>query len=208
MRAGHSYSVEFVAAADNVPNPNRPLFSAPSVFAPNDTLQGCRGTSSVAVTLNSGYAPVIFKNGNGAGRRASFTAQNAGLHLISVTNNSGGGGSYTFRAVDTTLINVRWNTISGADVQWLLMNVSDMPVTGTMTVIDMNGQVITAVQISLPIGGRVSRTSGNSDLRLARELAGSVVFSHNGPPGSIIAEAFLLLGTGPSPEKFDAVTPR
>jgi len=88
------------------------------------------------------------------------------------------------------------------------MNVSDMPVTGTMTIVDMSGQLITAVQISIPVGGRVSRTSGSSDLQLARGIAGSVFFSHNGPPGSIIGEAFLLSSPTTLPEKFEAIASR
>ena len=203
-QGGHSYSVEFEPPADNYPNATRPQFNPLGVFGPTDYLQGCRGSSTVAVTQNSGYSPAMFKNGNGAGRRISFVAQTSGLHLIQVTNVMGTGG-YTFRAIDTTLINVRWNTMSGNDVQWILMNVSDMPMTGTLSVIDMNGQVITAVQVSIPPGGRISRTTGSSDLNLPRELAGSAVFAHNGPPNSVIAEAFLLTGTGSLPEKFEGI---
>ena len=83
-QAGHSYSVEFVPQADNYSNTTRVQFTTLGVFGPGDTLQACHGTSSVTVTQNSGYAPVILKNGNGAGRRVSFTARSAGLHLISL----------------------------------------------------------------------------------------------------------------------------
>jgi hypothetical protein len=107
-QANHSYSVEFVPAADNFQNNYRPQFGTVAVFGPTDSLQNCHGTSSVAVTPNSGYSPVILKNSAGAGRRVSFTAQTAGLHLINVTN-AMGSGAYTFRAVDTTLINMEHN---------------------------------------------------------------------------------------------------
>ena len=60
------------------------------------------------MTQNSGYSPVILKNGNGAERRVSFTAQSAGLFALSVTSVMGAG-AYTFRSTDTTFINVRWN---------------------------------------------------------------------------------------------------
>jgi len=206
-QARHSYSVEFVPPADNYLNAIRPRFVPIGVFAPTDYLQGCRGASSVAVTQNSGYAPVIFASSNGAGRRVSFTAQSAGLYLIQVTNSVGAGG-YTFRAVDTTLVAVRWNTATGYDALWVLMNVSDMPVTGTITVIDMNGQVLTAVQLSIPPGGRVARSSGTSDVNVPRNTAGSAMFSHNGPPNSVMAEAFMIGPTSTLPEKFEALMPR
>jgi hypothetical protein len=206
-QARHSYSVEFVPPADNYLNATRPRFSPIAVFAPTDFLQGCRGASSVTVTQNSGYAPVIFASPNGSGRRVSFTAQSAGLYLIQVTN-SMGAGVYTFRAVDTTLVAVRWNTATGYDALWVLMNVSDMPITGTITVIDMNGQSLTAVQVSIPPGGRIARSTGTSDINVPRNSAGSALFSHNGPPDAIMAEAFMIGPTTTLLEKFEAVPSR
>src|SRR5271165_2094853 len=184
-QAGHSYSVEFEPPSDNYLNAIKPAFGAISVFGPTDYLQACRGASSVVITQNSGYAPVILKNGNGAGRRVSFAAQSAGLHLISATNVAGTGG-YTFRAVDTTLVSPRWNTNGGNDVQWGLVNMSEMVVTGTLTVFDMNGYVLAAAQVSVAPNARASRYTGTSDLNLPRNIAGSAIFSHNGPPNAIV----------------------
>src|SRR5271165_3078000 len=83
-QAGHSYSLEFEPPADNYLNATRVQFTTLAVFGPGDMLQACRGASSVVVTQTSAYAPVIRSNGivNGAGRRVSFTAQSAGLHLV------------------------------------------------------------------------------------------------------------------------------
>lgn len=117
-------------------------------------------------------------------------------------------GSYSFRAVDTTLVTVRWNTATDYDALWALLNVSDMPITGTITVIDMNGQVLTALQLSIPPGGRVARSSGTSDVNVPRNTAGSALFSHNGPPNSVMAEAPMIGPTSTLPQKFEALTPR
>jgi len=205
-QANHSYSVEFEPPADNYLTGARPQFGTLSVFSPTDYLQACRGSSSVAITPNSGYAPVILKNGNGAGRRVSFTALNAGLYLVSATN-SGGAGNYSFRAVDTTLIGIRWNTATGYDLLWTMLNVSDMPITGTFTALDMNGQVVTAVQFTIPPGSRVALSSASSSLNLPRNTAGTAMCSHNGPPNSIMSEAFLNGPTTATPEKFEALMP-
>jgi hypothetical protein len=204
-QAGHSYFVEFVPPADNAVGAIRPLFSYLSVYAPTDSLQSCRGVSSAVITQNSGYAPAILKSGNGAGRRVSFIAQSSGLYLVAATN-IGGTGGYTFRAGDTTLFNPRWGTNGGNDVQWGFLNVSDMPVTGTLTLFDINGQVLTTIAIGIPPGGRSGRYSGSSDLNLPRNLAGSAMFSHNGPPNSIIADAFIVSSAGlaPMPVKFES----
>jgi hypothetical protein len=205
-QAYHSYSVEFVPAADNSLNTLHPQFSDITVYAPTDT---CRGTPSAVATQNSGYSPVILKNingvSNGAGRRVSFIAQSSDLHLISVTNVMGAG-NYSFRAVDTTLAGVRWNTLSGCDAQWILLNVSDIPVSGTLLILDMNSQVFASVPISIPPGGRVTRSSSISDINLPRNAAGSVLFAHNGPPRAVIGESFMIGPTMILPEKFEPVS--
>lgn len=189
-QAGHSYSVEFEPPTDNYLNTIRPQFNALTVFAPSDTLQGCRGNSSLPFTPNSGYAPVINKNANGAGRRASFIAGSSGLHLIAVSNVASTG-SYTFSAADTSLFNPRWGTSGRNDVQWSFLNLSDMPITGTLTLFDNNGQIVMAVTVNISPGGRSSRNTGSSDLNLPRNLSGSAIFSHNGPLSSILADAFM-----------------
>jgi hypothetical protein len=208
-QSNHSYSVEFEPPNDNFVNSSHAVFSAISVFGPTDSLAGCRGTSSVIVTQNSGYSPAIMKNGNGAGRRISFVAQSAALYLIAVTNLSGTGG-YTFRAVDTTLFSPRWNTSGGRDVQWGFFNVSDMPITGTLTLLDSNGIVIIKAPVSVQPGSRTTRFTGISDLNLLRNNQGSATFAHNGPPNSILGDAFLVYsdGSAPYPIKFETLAPQ
>jgi len=188
-QAGHSYSVEFVPAADNYVNTVHVQFGPMNVYGPNDSLQACRGTSSVALTQNSGYSPVL-KNNNGTGRRSSFTAQSNGLHLISIAN-VGGSGTYSFRGVDTTLFNPRWSTYSGYDNAWGFLNVSDMTIVGTLTVYDVSGNAVASTQLNLPGGTQRFKFTMPSDMNLPRNSAGYATFSHNGPPGSIIADAYL-----------------
>ena len=205
---GHSYSVEFEPPADNYTGASHVIFSQPTVYGPND-LAGCRGTSSVQVTPNSGYAPTILKNGNGAGRRVSFTAPTAGLYLVMVTN-SGSTGNYTFRGVDTTLVNVLWSTCGGFDNEWMFQNVSDMPITGVLTVYDFSNNVLTAAQTNIPAGTGVVRYSHSFDLRLPRNTAGYAVFSHNGPPASIVGISYMVNGslTVIAPARMESVVPR
>ena len=194
-QAGHSYSVEFEPPADNYLNATKVQFTTFSVYGPNDFLQACRGTSSVAVTQNSGYAPVILKNPNGAGRRVSFIAQSAGLYLISVTNVAGTG-SYSFRAVDTSLFNLRWSTCGGYTDQWGFLNLSDMPVTGTFSLYDSNNHLLASVQFTVPARAEVVKTSYPTDLNLPAKQQGYAMFSHNGPPDAIMADAYMISPTG------------
>jgi hypothetical protein len=193
-QAGHSYAVEFEPPADNYLNTTTVQFSPIGVFGSYD-LSVCRGSSSVAVTPNSGSAPAILKNGNGAGRRVSFTAQGAGLYLIYVTNIAGSG-NYSFSAVDTTLFNMRWSTWAGYGDQWGFLNLSDTAITGLLTVYDTNNKVIASVQFTIPAGGEVVRQSYWNDLNLPPNSNGFAMFSHNGPPNAIIADAYMVSPTG------------
>jgi hypothetical protein len=188
-QGGHSYSVEFLPAADNYLNTAHVQFSSISIFAPTDSLQACRGTSTVSITQNSGYSPVI-RNSNGAGRRVSFTAQGAGLYVIYIANLAGGG-AYSFRAVDTTLFNPRWSTYGGYDNSWGFLNVSDMAIAGYLTIYDANGRAVAAEPISIGPGQETFVYSFPTDLNVPRNLTGNATFSHNGPPGSLIADSYL-----------------
>jgi len=193
-QAGHSYSVEFEAPADNYVNTPRVQLSTISAFDPSDSLVACHGTSSVALTQNSGFAPVIFKGGNGSGRRVSFTAQSAGLYRLSVANVSGAG-SYSFRAVDTTIFSPRWSTYSGYDTQWGFMNVSDMQIDGLLQVFDSNSKVMANVPLTVPAAGYILRTANSPGINLPKNASGYVIFSHNGPPGAISADAYVINGS-------------
>ena len=191
--AGHSYSVEFVPPADNFATTPKVIFvtiGAINVFAPSDLQAGCQGRSSVVVADTSAASPALFRSGIGMGHRVSFTASGGGLYLIKVVN-YGGMGSYTFRAVDTTMFSQRWSTFGGYDNHWGFLNVSDVPISGVLTVFDNLGNLVAAAQIYLPVGNVRLKFSFPSDMNLPRNDAGFVMFSHNGPPGSVMADAYM-----------------
>jgi hypothetical protein len=195
VQQGHSYSVEFESPADNYGTTPRVFIGAITVFAPSDALTGCKGPSSVAVTPTSGYSPVIQKGGNGAGMRIAFTAQSAGNYLIAVSN-AGTAGGYSFRALDTTLVNPRWSTCGGYFTHWGLLNVSDMPIVGVLTVFGPGGRPVVIAQVNLAPGEEQFRISLPSDLNIAPNSAGYAIFSHNGPPNAIVADAYMVGGNG------------
>jgi len=192
---GHSYSLEFLPPADNFVNGLRPQFVAISVYGPNDSLPGCRGASSVTVKDNSDHAPVISRNGAGAGRRVSFVAQSGGLYVVKAVN-GGGTGSYTFRATDTTLFNLRWSTWGGYADQWGFLNRSDQPIYGVFYLFDANNNLVASASFTVPSGGEVVRGSYPNDLNLPGNRNGYALFSHYGPAGSIVADAYMISPTG------------
>jgi hypothetical protein len=207
--SGHSYSVEFESPADNYTLTPKVFIGAVAVFAPSDALTACQGPSSVAATQTSSYAPVVQKSGDGSGQRVAFTAQSAGRYLIMVSN-VGGVGGYSFRALDTTLMNPRWSTCGGYFTHWGLLNVSDMAITGVLTVFDTAGHLVATAQVSLAPGAEQFRVSLPSDLNLAPNSAGYAIFSHNGPPNAIVADAYMVSGSGAIiyVSRFDSPGPR
>lgn len=193
-QTGHSYSVEFVPA-DNLAGNTVLHFTGFKVYGPNDALQACRGNSSLQVTFNSSIAPTISRNSYGNGMRGSFVQPDGGQNpppdIIAITN-TGGPGAYTYRIVDTTLFAPRWSTYAGYDTQWGFMNLSDMTVQGTLTVYDINNQQLNSIRVTIPPAGLVVRTSSFNDLDLPRNTTGSAIFTHNAPPRSILADAYML----------------
>jgi len=208
-QAGHSYSVEFVATPDNQPSNTTISFGNLYVWGPNDirALQqnSCFAASSVAYYATQAYSPAVAKSKYGTGQRISFTASGSGLHIVSVTNFQAAG-TYSYRFTDTTLFNPRWSTWSGFDTSWGFTNMSDMPITGTLYVYNSGNQLLVAASISIPANQRVSSGSSPANLNLPRNNSGYALFAHNGPPGAVLADAYLQNSTVTVivPEKFEA----
>ena len=193
--AGHSYSVEFESASENTSTTTKVVFSPISVFAPSDSLVGCRGASTVNLTQTEAYSPAIRRSPNVAGRRVSFTAQAAGLYLLAASN-VGTSGSYSFSVVDTTMVNTRWSSCSGYYTQWGLVDVSDMTITGVFTVYDYTGRALAQRTLTLAPGTAQYRISPANDMNVIPNSFGYATFVHNGPPDAVIGDAFIVSGNG------------
>ena len=195
-QANHSYSIEFVPKIDNYATSSSVLLSDIIAYTPNFPFASCRGTPNVTMVKTQGYAPIIYSAaGQGIGKRVSFIASTAGLYTVRMDNN-GTGGDYSYRVVDTTLFSPRWSTYSGYNTHWGFMNLSDMTVTGTLSVFDTSNRLLKTVTFSVAPGMVVFHFSFADDLNIPSDSAGCVYFTHNGPPGAILADAFLVNGPG------------
>jgi len=208
-QAQHSYSVEFVATTDNENNATSIVFTDLYVWGPNDinSLQqnGCFGPSSVTYYATQAYSPAVAKSKYGTGQRITFTSSAAGLNMVSITN-AGEQGTYSYRFTDTTLFNARWSTWATFDTSWGLTNMSDMSITGTLYIYGPNNKLLASPKITIPANQQVFRSSHPTDLNLPRNNAGYALFAHNGPPGSILADAFVqnASATVITPERFES----
>jgi len=180
--AGRSYSVE---VRDDVEDDNADLNTV-------TLTTGCG--ASVTVNDTTQLDPVLAANSF----RSSFTASATGPIEISVPNGNAGAGHYVAVSVsDTTVFNPRWSTFSGFVTQYGFQNTSSGSITGTLTVTSVLGSAVAPVTISfsVPANSEVFKIVGaanTSDVVIPASHAGYAVFTHNGPPGGLVTDAYFI----------------
>ncbi len=195
----HSYSIEFVPTIDNENTSNSISFVNPMVWGPYDIsglqANGCTGPSSVPWISTQIFSPAIARSKYGAGQRFSFVQSVSGLNIVSITN-SQAAGAYSYRFIDTSMFNARWSTWSGYETTWGFTNMSDMTIGGTLYVLDSGNRLLAAGGVILSPNKQVFHSSSTSDLNLPRNSSGYAIFVHNGPPSSVLADSYMVNGTG------------
>lgn len=99
---------------------------------------------------------------------------------------------YTIQVFDTTLLSPRWSTFGGFFTSWGFQNNTDRIITGTLTVITNAGTTVATASVTIPAGQVVFRDTRPTDLNVAAQQAGNVIFSHNGLEGELSADGFML----------------
>ncbi|MGE3705251.1 MAG: hypothetical protein AB7I13_08265, partial [Vicinamibacterales bacterium] len=111
-------------------------------------------------------------------------------------------------ASETTLFNSSWSTSGGYATQWGLQNTTEYTITGTLTVQESVGGTASHTRsVSLPANRTTFVTTydqfGGSTIPAGR--GGSATFTHNGPPGAVQGDAYLVSGTQVIPALFKAM---
>jgi uncharacterized repeat protein (TIGR01451 family) len=195
LKIGDSYSLE-------LKNPTEP--AAPpgttTVFAGDD---GCSGTSTLATRDTTLIDPV----GEGLAQRVSFTATGTERFFRARVVNSGASVPFTFSLSDTTLFSSAWSTNGSFDTFYSFQNTTGAALNGTLTLLDTAGATLSTFDLSIPAGQTAS--TNTSTLAVASGRTGTARFTHNGPPGAIVAEAaianFTISPAYVQPVKFLAV---
>ena len=195
LKIGDSYSVEFKNTTGGV----RP--GTLTVFNGDD---GCAGGSTLATNDTSAIDP----SGTGGIVRSSFTATGAQpFFQARLVNTTGGPVTLTFAWSDTTHFSPAWSTNGSFDTYFSFLNATGAPLSGTLTLLDRAGAVVSTFPISIPAGQSVS--TNTSALGVTRNRTGTTKFVHNGPPGSILTEAaianFTISPAYVQPVKFQPV---
>jgi uncharacterized repeat protein (TIGR01451 family) len=177
LRIGSSYSVEFKSTTGTVPPGTLTVFSGDDA---------CSGTSTLVTTDTTDVDP----SGNLGAVRQSFTATGTlGYFRARLTSSSGSPISYQVSWSETTLFSPAWSDFGGFDTFYSFQNTTGSTVNGRLTLRDTAGVEVISTNLTIPAGQTASvNTAG---LGIARNQAGTAKFTHDGPPGSIVAEAAI-----------------
>jgi hypothetical protein len=195
LRIGSSYSVEFKSTTGTVPPGTLTVFSGDDA---------CSLTSTLVTTDTTDVDP----SGSLGTVRQSFTATGV-LNYFRARLTSGGGSPIPFQVSwsETTLFSAAWSDVGGFDTFYSFLNTTGSTVNGRLTLLDTTGTEVISVPLTIPAGQTASvNTAG---MGIARNQTGTARFTHNGPPGAIVAEAaianFSLNPAYVQPVKFQAV---
>jgi uncharacterized repeat protein (TIGR01451 family) len=176
LHAGSSYSAEVL---DDLSAGVAPVLE---VFRGDD---GCSGTSTAGTRDISLIDPP-----GGSVARASFVASGSDpVYRVRVDNASGGPVSYSMSIGETTLFSAAWSSLGSYETYYSLQNTSSAPVSGTLTLRDTTGAVVATGPLSIPAGRTVS--TNTVGLGVAVDRTGTATFTHDGPPGSVLAAAAI-----------------
>jgi len=187
-QAGHSYSIELVFDFNNDNSSTAPSISSYNVFNVGDNI--CSGGSTFegyfwTGTMSPQLPTPSFRVGALAGASGMY-----GLRITTGKN----GGDFSFRIVDTTLFNPRWSTWSGYDTQWGFYNTSDTDIQGVLSIYTSSGTLLKTVNVIVKAGQQAFHLSIPQDLNLPRNMGGVATFAWVGPPGALMADAYMLNG--------------
>jgi uncharacterized repeat protein (TIGR01451 family) len=195
LQIGNSYSLELKnTSGDNTPPGTLTMFSG---------VDGCSGTSTMSPRDTTAIDP-----GAGAARRVSFTAMGTEpFFRARLVNDSGGMVRLSLSWSDTTLYSPAWSTNGSFDAFYSFENTTGANLGGTLTLLDTTGVVLATFPLSIPAGQTAS--ANTASLGVTRNRTGTARFTHDGPPGAVVAEAaianFSINPAYVQPVKFQAV---
>lgn len=140
--------------------------------------------------------------------RISFTATGVETFFrAKLDNNAGPPVAFSYRLSDTTLYSPAWSTNGSYDTFYSFQNTTNAALHGVLSFFLTDGGLEGLIPVTIPPGQTLS--TNTAALARTRNRAGTVSLAHDGPPGSIVAEAAIAnYSLGPAyvqPVKFQAV---
>ncbi|PYQ07137.1 MAG: hypothetical protein DMF82_04535, partial [Acidobacteria bacterium] len=196
LKARNSYSLEFKNATESGTPPG-----VLTVFSGDDA---CSGVSTLATNDTAGTDPA----GTPGTARVSFTAPGGeNFFRARLVNGSGSSIPLTFSWSDTTMYSPAWSSIGSFDTFYSFQNTTGGTRSGTLTLMDTAGVVVSTYNLSIPEGQTAN--TNTMGLGVVRNGTGTARFTHDGPPGALLVEAaianFSISPPYVQPVKFEAV---
>ena len=175
LRSGASYSAEFQNLLDSGP-PTVTLFAG---------ADGCTGNSSLVTRDTTLIDPVA----DGSAVRVSFVAGGSDPYYRIKLAAPAGPANIWVGLAETTLFSAAWSTNGGFNTFYSLQNTTGGSLSGTLTLLDTSGTTLATFAVTIP-AGQTSSTN-TASLGVTRNRTGTARFTHDGPPGSVVAEAAI-----------------
>ncbi|PYQ02602.1 MAG: hypothetical protein DMF82_15615 [Acidobacteria bacterium] len=196
VKIGNWYSLEFKNASGSTPPGVLMLFRGDD---------GCSGSTTAAPADTAAIDPA----GTGGITRVSFGASGTQTFFrAKLYNGAGSPVTFNFSWSDTTMYSPAWSTNGSFNTYYSFQNTTGASRVGTLTLRDTTGAVVSVIfPVTIPAGQAASVNTAS--LGIVRNRTGTATFTHNGPPGAILAEAaianFTLSPAYVQPVKFQAV---
>ena len=144
--------------------------------------------------------------------RATFVApasDNVFVHLTGATT-CNSTAEYTIEFFDTTLVSPAWSTFGTFETFYSINNTGNTTVNGNLRLFNTAGVEVANVPVTIAPG--LTFSTNTAALAVANNLNGAARFTHDGSPGSVIAEAaianFTVTPNIIQPVKFQVVAQR
>src|ERR1700682_5945397 len=194
LTAGRSYSVEVSMPFDVFGT--QPL----QVFV-NETTGGSCSLSNSGVTVNN--ATAIDPNSGGGFTnvtRLTFTALSSGDFGYVVVNNTDVSNTHFYNVTvsETTMFSPSWSTFTPFLTQWGLQNTTGSTINAVLTVTDSFGGGPYIKTVAIAPSATVFVRTGDSFAGgpIHANHGGGAILTHDGPPGAIVANCYILNTSG------------
>jgi hypothetical protein len=99
---------------------------------------------------------------------------------------------FRVRVEETTLFNPLFFTSSGFEALYRLANTTSRNVSVTLTLVSDTGDTVTAATFTVAANRSATRYTGTSDLNVPDNTIGRAIITHDGPPGAILADGYMV----------------
>ncbi len=148
--------------------------------------------STVGVAIRS-IALTAPLGGSGTRSKSVVVGTNSPGLMNARVHSDSGPAFVVFSVTETTLFSPGWSTFGGLQTFWSFLNTTNATINGTITLLDTDGTQVAALGVGILPGRAVFPST--SALGVAANRSGTARFTHDGPPGAVLAEAAITNGS-------------